>query len=204
MDTTAKSHVYVGQFIQRKYNLRPKPCHSSNGYNRRHQTACFKATVGLHPYSAALSQQYSVASFSELSSLVWAPLFVLQRCTILLWPWSMQLCDHCKSRLILTAEAQVRSKAVHVEFVVDNAALGQVIFSESFGFTLSISLRICFGFTLWDRQWARWWPQFHRDIVLPNSNKNKSLRAAFSGMFFLPNFLKIGLFIWKLFRCGET
>jgi hypothetical protein len=65
-------------------------------YSSCHQVACFEATERPPlPYYAALSHQYSFASFvasSELSSLPWAPLFVLQRCmilTILLWLWRM-------------------------------------------------------------------------------------------------------------------
>jgi hypothetical protein len=39
-------------------------------YSNRHQNACFKAAEGLHPpYRAALSQQYSVASFATLQIL---------------------------------------------------------------------------------------------------------------------------------------
>lgn len=48
------------------------------------------------PAAVSGSQQYSVASFgacSELSSLTWTQLFMLQRCTILLWPLSIQICD---------------------------------------------------------------------------------------------------------------
>jgi hypothetical protein len=50
-----------------------------------------KATGGLHPLTARLKAnstalQLCYAASSELSSLVWAALFVLQRCTILLCP----------------------------------------------------------------------------------------------------------------------
>jgi hypothetical protein len=37
--------------------------------------------------------QLCYAASSELSLLAWAPLFVLQRCTIFMWPWSMQFGD---------------------------------------------------------------------------------------------------------------
>jgi hypothetical protein len=43
---------------------------TNENYSSRHQIACFKATEGLQtpppPYSAALSHQYSVASFATL------------------------------------------------------------------------------------------------------------------------------------------
>jgi hypothetical protein len=49
------------------------------------------------PPSPHTPPQYSVASFATLrvalSSLAWAPLFVLQRCAIFLCPWSMQFGD---------------------------------------------------------------------------------------------------------------
>jgi hypothetical protein len=73
--------------------------HVSNkpSYSSCHEIASFKATEGLHPsYRAALSHQYRAASFATLrvlSCLHWAPLFVFQRCTILLWPWSMKFGD---------------------------------------------------------------------------------------------------------------
>jgi hypothetical protein len=35
-------------------------------YSSRHQIACFKATEEFHPYRAAVSQQYGVASFATL------------------------------------------------------------------------------------------------------------------------------------------
>jgi hypothetical protein len=47
----------------------------------------FQGDRPLHFYRAARNQQYSVPTFaasSELSSLAWVALFVLQRCTILL------------------------------------------------------------------------------------------------------------------------
>jgi hypothetical protein len=48
------------------------------------------------------------------------------------------------SRPALTAEAWVRSRSVHVRFVVDKVALGQVFFfSEYFGFPLSGSFHHC-------------------------------------------------------------
>jgi hypothetical protein len=65
-------------------------------YSGRHQTACFKATEGLPPPLPRGSKspvQRCYAASSELSSLTWAPLFVLQRCRILLWPWSMHFGD---------------------------------------------------------------------------------------------------------------
>jgi hypothetical protein len=55
------------------YSQSIQPARSSElnqGYNSRHQIACFKATEGLHPlYCAALSQQYSVVSFATLRVL---------------------------------------------------------------------------------------------------------------------------------------
>jgi hypothetical protein len=45
------------------------------------------------PLPCASKSPYSVASFAELYSLVWAPLFILQSRLILLWPWSMQFGD---------------------------------------------------------------------------------------------------------------
>jgi hypothetical protein len=60
----------------------------SKSCSSRHQIACFRATEGLHLlFRAALKSRVQrcwlcfVAS-SELSSLSWAPLFVLQRCTL--------------------------------------------------------------------------------------------------------------------------
>jgi hypothetical protein len=58
-------------------------------------------------YRPALSHQYSVASVasSELSSLAWAPLFALQRCTVLMRPWSLQFGDGCCNFKELTVNA---------------------------------------------------------------------------------------------------
>jgi hypothetical protein len=69
-----------------------------SGCYSRFQITCFKATAGLPPpFRAALSPiqrcWHCYAARSELSSLAWDPLFVLQRCTILLWPWSTQFGD---------------------------------------------------------------------------------------------------------------
>jgi hypothetical protein len=43
-----------------------------------------------------LTVQLCYAASSKLSSLPWAPLFMLQPCTMLLWPWSMQFSDGYK------------------------------------------------------------------------------------------------------------
>jgi hypothetical protein len=70
----------------------------------RHQTACFKATEGLHPPSPRCWLCY--AASSELSSLACAPQLVLQRCTILMWPWSIKFgdgyCSHTTAVLRIT------------------------------------------------------------------------------------------------------
>jgi hypothetical protein len=65
----------------------------------RHQIACFKATEGLHPpHRAALSHQYSVASFATLLALnCLTCLGSAVRCTILLWLWSIKFADGCYS-----------------------------------------------------------------------------------------------------------
>jgi hypothetical protein len=58
------------------------------------RTACFEATEGLHPRDSSL--QYSVPSFAAQRVLNRLhSLFVLQRCTTVLSPWSMQLCADC-------------------------------------------------------------------------------------------------------------
>jgi hypothetical protein len=72
----------------------------SQGYSSRHQIARFKAPEGLHPpphpqLRGAQRCYLCYVANSELSLLAWAPLFVLQRCTILLWPWSIQFGDSC-------------------------------------------------------------------------------------------------------------
>jgi hypothetical protein len=67
-------------------------------------------------------------------------------------------------------------RSVHVGFVVDKMALGQV-FSESFGFPPSVSFHRCSIFTHISSGWWTMGPletQFHRDIVSPHHNSNNN------------------------------
>jgi hypothetical protein len=59
-------------------------CNSNK--SSRHLIACYKATQGLRSPTLLPCEFWTVFTHS-------APLFVLRRCTILLWPWSMQFCD---------------------------------------------------------------------------------------------------------------
>lgn len=68
-------------------------CESTgNATKNRRQLARFKATEGIHPsHRLALRRQCGAgvaanATSSELTSLTWAPLYVLQHCTIFLLP----------------------------------------------------------------------------------------------------------------------
>jgi hypothetical protein len=61
-------------------------------------------------YRAALKSpvQRCYAASCELSWLAWDSLFVLQRCTIFPWPWSMQFGDGYYSAINSALEAQLR------------------------------------------------------------------------------------------------
>jgi hypothetical protein len=68
------------------------------------------------------------------------------------------------------AEVLVCDFIVHVGFVVDKVALGQV-FSQLFGFPVNIILPwlSMFIYYLGDEQEARWWPQFKRLTPTPST-----------------------------------
>jgi hypothetical protein len=78
----------------------------------------------------------------------------------------------CLKRLVaglLPLRAVLAPRAVHVGFMVDKVALGQVFFSESFGFPLSVlfhrySIFTNISFGGWTRGPLA--AQFHRDVVL--------------------------------------
>jgi hypothetical protein len=78
-DINALYHHTQVRTLRSKALSQPSPNWMFQGHRR---------TPSPYPYRAAQSQRYSVASFStlrsELSSLTWTPLFVLQRSTILL------------------------------------------------------------------------------------------------------------------------
>jgi hypothetical protein len=70
--------------------------------------------------------------------------------------------------------------SVHVGYVVDKVALGQV-FSEFFCIPLSILIHrgSILRYLMKDEQWARRWQQF-RDIVSPHRHKLQHLKLSLS------------------------
>jgi hypothetical protein len=56
-------------------------------------TLPIRRNSSLQPNCLLLCCQHWYAARFELSALACAPLFMLQRCTILLWPWSMKFGD---------------------------------------------------------------------------------------------------------------
>jgi hypothetical protein len=82
------------------WKLIPTNLFFKSEYSSRHQIACFKVTERLTPPKPLGSRStvqrcyLCYTASSELSSLACAPLFVLRRCTIFLWPLSMQFVDY--------------------------------------------------------------------------------------------------------------
>jgi hypothetical protein len=73
-------------------------------YTGRHHIACFNATEGLHPpYRAALSQQYSVASFATMQVLncLRSPGLHCSCCNVVRFFHDLEACNSVKPGTVL-------------------------------------------------------------------------------------------------------
>jgi hypothetical protein len=82
-------------------------------YSSRHQTSRFKATEGLHPphppYRAALSQQYSVASFATVRvlSCLHSPGLLCLCCNVVRFSCDLQACNLMTSSTVCVTKMGV-------------------------------------------------------------------------------------------------
>jgi hypothetical protein len=122
-------------------------------YSSRRQFACFKATEGLHPpFRAALSHQYSVASYTKLRvlSCLHSPGHCCSCCNVLQFCWDSEACNLVTPTIYAFIQ---RGKADSYVLKLNNGNQNSVISQLS----LSLISKLLFLQTLGSRQLSNGW-----------------------------------------------